>query len=84
MKGYFSLSYKIIILEIKILFPLKTIIPASFVCFLKSEIIKLSFWQKKRDNFRNSRKKMRALRGRRRFLKKKFSILEKVIFSQEK
>jgi hypothetical protein len=51
MKGYFSLSFKIIILEIKILFPMKTIISASFVCFLKSEIIKLSFWQKKETIF---------------------------------
>ena len=40
--------------------------------------------RKKRDNFRNSRKKMRALRGRGRFLRKKSVILEKVIFSQEK
>jgi hypothetical protein len=39
---------------------------------------------KRRDTFRNSRKKMRALRGRGRFLQKKSIILEKVIFSQEK
>ena len=39
--------------------------------------------RKKRDNFRNSRKKMQALRGRGRFLRK-YVILEKVIFSQEK
>ena len=40
--------------------------------------------RKKRDNSRNSRKKMRALRGRGRFLRKNSVILEKVIFSQEK
>ena len=34
----------------------------------------------RRDNFRNSRKKMRALRGSRRFLKNNSNILEKVIF----
>ncbi len=34
---------------------------------------------RKRDNFRNSRKKIRALRGRGRFLRQKSVILEKVV-----
>lgn len=57
MKGYFYLSYKIFIPEIRILFPMKTIIQASFVGLLNSEIEKLSFGQKKETIFEILEKK---------------------------